>query len=197
MEFGEFLKRRRSKLGLSQTDIAQAISYSPQVISKWEKGASFPTIDVIKPLAKELKINLSDFLNFDSDAPQTDSPIPDFDVLYFSNQLRYRRIENHLTQKELGNQVQLNQQTIIKLESQKSVPDINTFKKFAQILNVFPEDLYKKPEETTQNEKAKTYDKIKTAKQIRTIAILCLVVLLIGYIIWLSIESSRTEWFIY
>ena len=45
------LKDFRESKGLSQIDVAVALNVSQQMVSKWEKGISFPRIDKVKKLA--------------------------------------------------------------------------------------------------------------------------------------------------
>lgn len=52
----KILKDMRENAGLSQADVAEALNYTtPQFISNWERGVSFPPIKVIPKLAKLYK----------------------------------------------------------------------------------------------------------------------------------------------
>ncbi len=53
-----FLKKLREDAGLSQAEIAKKMNYStPQFISNWERGISFPPLNSIKKLASILGVN--------------------------------------------------------------------------------------------------------------------------------------------
>lgn len=48
---GAFLKEKRIKRNLSQSEVAQLLKYStPQFISNWERGVSSPPLDKINTL---------------------------------------------------------------------------------------------------------------------------------------------------
>lgn len=55
--FGKFLRDKRVEMGLKQTDVSQALSYTPQFICNWEKGKSMPPFDKLYLLSKLYKIN--------------------------------------------------------------------------------------------------------------------------------------------
>lgn len=57
----DYLTAHRKKVGLSQRELADALGYTtPQFISNWERGVSFPPINKIKKTADLLKINPDD-----------------------------------------------------------------------------------------------------------------------------------------
>ena len=50
-------KAMRRKVGLSQRDVASKLGYStPQFISNWERGVSYPPLGGIKKLAQLYKV---------------------------------------------------------------------------------------------------------------------------------------------
>ncbi|BCR35223.1 helix-turn-helix domain-containing protein [Mariniplasma anaerobium] len=53
-----------------------------------------------------------------------------------SENIKICRIQNNLTQKQLGEKVFVSDKTISKWESNRSVPDVDTIKRLAEILNV-------------------------------------------------------------
>jgi transcriptional regulator with XRE-family HTH domain len=54
----EFLKSRRSQVGLSQKDVAKSLGYSTsQFVSNWERGISQPPVSVLRRLADLYKID--------------------------------------------------------------------------------------------------------------------------------------------
>ena len=58
--FSKRLKYYREKKGLEQKDIAKALNYSQQTISKWENGIAFPTPLALEKLAQFLEVNIND-----------------------------------------------------------------------------------------------------------------------------------------
>lgn len=58
--FSKRLKYYREKKGFEQKDIAKALNYSQQTISKWENGIAFPTPLALEKLAQFLEVNIND-----------------------------------------------------------------------------------------------------------------------------------------
>lgn len=57
----DFLKQKRTAAGLSQRDVADELGYeTPQFISNWERGVSFPPISALKDLGELYKISADD-----------------------------------------------------------------------------------------------------------------------------------------
>lgn len=55
------IKRRRSKLGMTQTQLAKAAKLTPAAISQFESGARKPAFDTLSSLADALKVT-TDYL---------------------------------------------------------------------------------------------------------------------------------------
>ena len=56
--FGQRLSRLRKEKGLTQEDIANRITISPQAVSKWENDVSSPDIDYLNSLADILDVSV-------------------------------------------------------------------------------------------------------------------------------------------
>lgn len=56
------LKKHRIEAGISQSKLAELMNKSQQVVSKWEKGLSSPSIDDIELLAGYIDIDLEELL---------------------------------------------------------------------------------------------------------------------------------------
>ncbi|MBO4246065.1 MAG: helix-turn-helix domain-containing protein [Bacilli bacterium] len=63
MDLANKLLELRKKKGLSQEEVADALSVSRQTISKWETGASTPDFDKIQPLCELYEISTNELLN--------------------------------------------------------------------------------------------------------------------------------------
>jgi transcriptional regulator with XRE-family HTH domain len=61
MTVNQRIKIKRQRLGFKQTDLANKVNVSPQVISNWERGYSHPSHDDIYRLSLELGVS-SDYL---------------------------------------------------------------------------------------------------------------------------------------
>ncbi|UXR64525.1 helix-turn-helix domain-containing protein [Bdellovibrio bacteriovorus] len=55
---GKYLKDKRTALGLSQKDVSQSLGYTtPQFVSNWERGHSYPPVRIIRKLAEIYRIS--------------------------------------------------------------------------------------------------------------------------------------------
>lgn len=60
--FGKFIADCRKEKGLTQQDLGKIIHISDKAISKWERGLSYPDIDIWEDLARALDITLVELL---------------------------------------------------------------------------------------------------------------------------------------
>lgn len=58
---GEKIVAARKKRNLSQAELAQQVSISPQAVGKWERGESMPDIPTLNRLAELLQVDLNYF----------------------------------------------------------------------------------------------------------------------------------------
>ncbi|WP_251573775.1 helix-turn-helix domain-containing protein [Limosilactobacillus agrestimuris] len=65
MNFGTQLRKRREKLGLTQTDIANRLFVTRQTISNWEQGKSYPDLNMLVKISEEYKISVDSLLKND------------------------------------------------------------------------------------------------------------------------------------
>ena len=56
MNIGEVIKDRRQKRNLTQAELAGLLNVTPQAVSRWEVGVSFPDITMIPELSEVLKV---------------------------------------------------------------------------------------------------------------------------------------------
>ena len=57
LNFNENLVRYRKRAGLTQQQLAQKLSITPQAVSKWEKG-SYPDCELLPKLSQILDVSL-------------------------------------------------------------------------------------------------------------------------------------------
>lgn len=58
---GNKIATARKKMNLSQAELAQKVSISPQAVGKWERGESMPDISTLNRLAEILSVDLNYF----------------------------------------------------------------------------------------------------------------------------------------
>ncbi|MDO4280640.1 MAG: helix-turn-helix transcriptional regulator [Peptococcaceae bacterium] len=64
MTIGEIIRTKRKALSLTQEQIASHLGVSASAVYKWEKGASYPEITLLAPLARLLKIDINALMSF-------------------------------------------------------------------------------------------------------------------------------------
>ena len=64
MNLGDVIKTKRKELGLTQAQLAEALGISTQAVSKWERGAGYPDVSQIVPLARTLNISTDNLLDY-------------------------------------------------------------------------------------------------------------------------------------
>lgn len=57
------LQAARINAGLKQTDVARELGVTPETISRWEQGKSFPNVPQISKLERLYKVTYAD-INF-------------------------------------------------------------------------------------------------------------------------------------
>jgi transcriptional regulator with XRE-family HTH domain len=61
-EMKEYLKSKRELAGVTQKDLSKNLGYtSPQFISNWERGISYPPVDCLKKISNFLKADIVEF----------------------------------------------------------------------------------------------------------------------------------------
>lgn len=59
---GQLIAARRKELGLTQKQLAGQLNVSDRAVSKWERGAGFPDIALLEPLADALGLTVLSLL---------------------------------------------------------------------------------------------------------------------------------------
>lgn len=53
---------RRRALQMTQSDLAKALNISPQAVSKWERGITYPNTAFLDELAGQLQLSVEELL---------------------------------------------------------------------------------------------------------------------------------------
>lgn len=59
---GLFIRDRRLELGLTQQQLAEKLNVTDKAVSKWERCLSYPDITLLRALADELEVSVSELL---------------------------------------------------------------------------------------------------------------------------------------
>lgn len=60
--FGKNLSELRSKLGITQLELAEKLNYSDKTVSKWERGESIPDVAILTKLAEVFHVSVDSLL---------------------------------------------------------------------------------------------------------------------------------------
>ncbi len=83
-KFGQFISEKRLDRNMTQLQIANKLFVTPQAVSKWERGESFPDIETLVLLCYELNIQIDHLLN------------ECFESLYLDTKITMENIEDYL-----------------------------------------------------------------------------------------------------
>ena len=62
MNIGEVIKCRRKRRGITQAELAELLSVTPQTVSQWEVGISYPDIAMLPRLTEVLRVSADKLL---------------------------------------------------------------------------------------------------------------------------------------
>lgn len=85
---GKNLTYLRTRAGMTQSQVAEALNYSDKSVSKWERGDGMPDLYILSKLAKLYQADISAFL---ADDPSQLAPVP----AESPEEIRYRK-KKHL-----------------------------------------------------------------------------------------------------
>ncbi len=60
---GSYIQTERKRIGLTQSDLAEKVNVSPQAVSNWERGETFPDISLLPDLAEALHCSVDAILS--------------------------------------------------------------------------------------------------------------------------------------
>ncbi|URZ02738.1 helix-turn-helix domain-containing protein [Clostridium felsineum] len=142
MSIGKNIKIYRTKKGLTQPELGKLIHKSESSIRKYESGNVTPSIDILNKLADTLDISINDLVE-DVKIQLNGKTIPTDDKLNkeIGSNIKKFREEKTLTQKELGNAIDSDENMIKLYENgYKGVP-LQELKKISLILGVSENEL--------------------------------------------------------
>lgn len=140
---GEYARERRQSLSIKQQDLADALGYTVQAISKFENGHSELALSSLPSLAKLLSLSLDDLLH-EADIPAGPASNGVFSEDNIASNLAYLRGKNGLTIIEAASKVGINRRTLLNYESGQSLPYPSAFVALADLYAVSCDDLLNK-----------------------------------------------------
>lgn len=58
MNIGDKIKKLRRKKKITQEQLAKHLNVTPQAVSKWEKGLTYPEINLLVPIADYFSVTV-------------------------------------------------------------------------------------------------------------------------------------------
>lgn len=111
INIGNKIREFRKKKGITQEALANALNVSPQAVSKWESGLTYPDMTMIPVIAGYFEISLD--VLFDYDVKEMKSKIQriidDANVYFFDNTERYAETMKSALKEYPGNEALLNE----------------------------------------------------------------------------------------
>lgn len=137
MESKGFLKKRRTELGLSQSDIAKAVGVSEGTISRWESGnIANMKRDRIYKLAQVLQIEPSALIFGEVNIQPASDAESERDESIFPDMLLSLRKRSGLSQQELADRLGSSKSLISMYESGARKPSSEMLEAIAGFFNV-------------------------------------------------------------
>ncbi len=59
---GEYIRALRKNKGWTQMQLAEQLHISDKAVSKWERGISFPDIELMEELAQVFQVDVADII---------------------------------------------------------------------------------------------------------------------------------------
>lgn len=67
ISIGAKIRELRASLGCTQTELAEALSVSPQAVSRWEIGVTYPDIELLPSIANYFGVTIDELFGCESD----------------------------------------------------------------------------------------------------------------------------------
>lgn len=61
-DFGKFISALRKEKGLTQKELGEKLNLTDKAISRWENGKSYPDIEMLESISKELDVSISELI---------------------------------------------------------------------------------------------------------------------------------------
>ena len=92
IKMGDFLQSLRNEKDLTQTDVAEIFTVTPQAVSKWESGQSIPDVEMLEKLSKFYKVSINEILAGERRASSSGARLEESDDGEGEKKARSRRI---------------------------------------------------------------------------------------------------------
>lgn len=136
---GRYIASVRKKKGKTQKDLAEALHYTPQAISKLELGDGSIPLDIAISVCKYLDISLDSLFLREEEPKPYDSSVKNLSGL--GSKLKAIREETRLSQDGWGDRLGISPKTIRKYEKDEQLPSFLAFEAYCEQKGVLPSDI--------------------------------------------------------
>jgi transcriptional regulator with XRE-family HTH domain len=191
---GKFVAERRKALNLRQSDLADALGYTTQAISKFEAGESQIAIAVLPNLANLLHLSIDDLFAQSIPSEPVTKKNEKIDGALVATNLATLRKLNHLSLSEEASIAEVSKRTIIHYERGDSAPSFDVLDRLLSHFNVTPSlffySVLKSPEvsPTVLSEKPKS-----KKKWLIPVIVLLLIALATGITVPLVLQNQKAQ----
>ncbi len=141
MKLSEYVAARRKQLGKTQKDLADALSYTQQALSRFESKDSALPLSSLPALCRFLDCSYDDLFRRNETNPRyKEEP---FDSLYLGSALANLRTEARLTQEEMAKRCNLSSRAIGQYENGVAEPSVQTMERWCAVCKCKPSELIK------------------------------------------------------
>lgn len=144
--FKDRVIKRRKEIGLSQLDLANALGYTPQAISKFENSSSAFPVSILPKLANALDTTIDSFFSKNSSSFQVDRPYKDIDASLLANNLKELRKRDGLTIGEEAKKLDISPRSLSAYENDETIMPVPCFELALISFNISASELLYKPQ---------------------------------------------------
>ena len=143
MPFSKYVAKKRALQGKSQKQLAEALSYTPQAISRFESlNSAFP-IELLDPLCKFLECSIDDLLERNLESSAYRKVTIDWDSL--PKNLAEARKSSSLSKEAFAEALGISSRVIRNYESGSTAPSFQLLESWADLSKKQAADFLKKP----------------------------------------------------
>ena len=136
MNYGEYIKQRRTFLKITQVELGNFLHITPQGLSNYEKGKSKIPLSLVLDLCFYLKVSINDFFNLKVIEDKEEINLDDYSFDSVQKNIAYYREKSKLTLKEVSKKLGISFQRLSDFELSKASPSIEEFISLAKFYNV-------------------------------------------------------------
>ena len=122
--------------------MGEALGYSAQTVSLWERGESAPSLSVLGKYAALLKVDLEGLLTGKEQKTNSYCEEKEFDAARFGSEIRRMRKNLDLTQEALAQKIGANARAVMRFERGESYPSVEQFLALCELFGKKPDELY-------------------------------------------------------